>query len=242
MKEERIKKEKVNDFKILLEKIAKKDSSTIQVFFNEVAIYMFENLQICAGNDVYTFAEVEFYYHDDKSFNNEVYNCTYPRNRRCGEFFWHYSGMDICFNCDLSLTGKMYFGGILIRCLEKHGEEEGIIAGPMRCSCEVMNSCNSNMIGPCLADIDEKYKPKGKLLSTIRYGVKDEEQNEQNMLCFCYYLDLASWTRERNNVLSMINNNTKYRFDKIKKESYNSCPNRRKIREKIISNTVHYYR
>jgi len=221
-----IKKEKVIAFKELLNEIKEvgKNGCTIQSYFDKIASFLFRNLQICAGNDNYTFAEIEFYYHSDElNLNNSIFNCTYPRVRNCGEFFWHYSGVDICFDSNYNMDGNGNFGGILIRSLIKHGSEGGIIAGPMRCICELMNSCNSENSAPYLADIEDEIRPKECLYSTIRYGVNDGD-NELNL---CYYLDPISWTRKRHNVLMMKDNNIRYEFCTEKNDTYSAIPSKR---------------
>ena len=232
-----IKKEKVAVFKELLNEIKKvgKNGCTIQSYFDKIASFLFRNLQIRAGNDNYTFAEIEFYYHSDElNLNNSIYNCTYPRIRNSGDFFWHYSGVDICFDSNYNMDGNGNFGGILIRSLTKHGSEGGIIAGPMRCTCELMNSCNSENTAPYLADLEEDIRPKEDLYSTIRYGVNDENQLGDKELHFCYYLDPISWTRKRNNVLMMKDNKTRYEFCIEKNDTYSAIPSKRGKHEKVI--------
>ncbi len=70
----------------------------------QIAKTLFENYCIVCGDKVYRFAEIEFYYYKkeesgnnnfDKDWNKE----TYPRNKDAGSFFFHYSGVDICFQC-----------------------------------------------------------------------------------------------------------------------------------------------
>ncbi len=182
-----------------LKEISLKKQEDLQQYFKEVAEYLFRHVLIKAGNDEYTFIEVEFYYYQDGDFKGPLYNCTYPRTRKAGQLFWHYSGVDICFE---SSENEGFFGGILIRGLKKYKEgleknNYEIIAGPMRCSDELMNSCEKEL--PIIVDgvslsINEPQP-------TIRYGIKaDVEQSEPKMF-FCYYLEQESWNRTRKNVL-----------------------------------------
>lgn len=177
-----------NNFIRLLNKIQeKKKGDNIQQYFAEVADYLFKHVAIQAGETRFTFAEIEFYYYKEGEFEGPLYNCTYPRTRKSGKFFWHYSGMDICFE---SSEEKKYFGGILIRSVKRGSE---IIAGPMRCSDEIMNSCDGEL--PCLVDRETACETP---VSTIRYGI--EADNNQNMK-FCFYIEPETWNRKREGVL-----------------------------------------
>ena len=165
-----------NDFIELLNKIQeKKKGDDIQQYFAEVADYLFKHVAIQAGETKFTFAEIEFYYYKEGTFEGPLYNCTYPRTRKVGKFFWHYSGMDICFE---SSEEKKYFGGILIRSIKKGNK---IIAGPMRCSDEIMNSCDGEL--PCLVDIETE---NGTPDSTIRYGIESDKNQDMK---FCFYIE-----------------------------------------------------
>ena len=154
-----------------------KERGDIQAYFDDLADYLFHHVAIKAGDDTFTFIEVEFYYYqkgkDGKKgiFEGErIFNCTYPRTRKAGQFFWHYSGLDICFESS-DEEKEEHFGGILIRSLMKKGKEEKkdeVIAGPMRCSNELMNSSKNEL--PSL--IDYEANSDKKLASTLRYGIK----------------------------------------------------------------------
>ena len=76
----------------------------------------------CGGNEFY-FAELEFYYYRTKdkeileSANSQWEGVTYPRITKAGDFFYHLSGCDICFESHLVKSGKEIDGeggGILI--------------------------------------------------------------------------------------------------------------------------------
>ena len=206
---------KVNLLKEKLELIKQEVSESVQVYFDNLAGFMFNNIQICAGDDTYTFIEVEFYYYDKIKFNGPIYDCTYPRTRSTGSFFWHYSGTDICFDSD---ENKGYYGGILIRSLKKITENgEEIIAGPMRCVNELMNSCVDKI--PFLEDKTEEDKTLPQ--KTIRYGIaadKNAFQNNENIEPrYCYFCPQTNWTRVR--VIGMNN--------KKKIDYYNAQPEKR---------------
>ncbi len=113
----------------------------IQDKCSKIAEELFFNYGIkCGDNKIYRFAEIEFYYYrkDKCGINNFDANWnreTYPRNKNAGDLFFHYSGIDICFQCQFDenvLEGEYgEFGGILIRSLLY---ENKILAGPLFCA------------------------------------------------------------------------------------------------------------
>lgn len=203
------------DFIELLNKIQKTKEADIQQYFEEVAEYLFNHMAIKAGDKEFTFAEIEFYFYKENEFEGPLYNCTYPRTRNAGQFFWHYSGLDICFE---SKEEKRYFGGILIRSLMKDGE---IIAGPMRCSDEIMNSCEECM--PFLIDYETHV---GKPKSAIRYGIDADKNDNESNIEFCYYIPGIEWTRPRGKVLVADKTTGGYK-EKSKTDYYSAQPDKR---------------
>ena len=87
-----------------------------QMHFDEMAKYFLGNVAIVIGDSnfkqiKYYLEEIEFYYNNlpqkdldsaknksekEKNFINH-FSCTYKRNKNAGQLFWHYSGVDICF-------------------------------------------------------------------------------------------------------------------------------------------------
>ena len=160
---------KTNDFISKLSEITLKNKSNIQQYFEEVADFLFQHIAIKAGECIFTFLEIEFYYYKQGNLEGPLFNCTYPRTRKAGQFFWHYSGIDICFE---SNEEERTFGGILIRSL--------------------MNCCNKEL--PILIDREDILE--NKPISTIRYGI--EADKAQKEMKFCYYLEQNRWSRTRN--------------------------------------------
>ena len=192
----------------LLEVSHYNNQDEIQRYFGEVADKLFKHVAIEAGNDIFTFVEVEFYYYKKGVFEGPLFNCTYPRTRTVGQFFWHYSGMDICFE---SIEKKGYFGGILIRSLKKRSGE--IIAGPMRCSNEIMNSCNGEM--PRLIE----HKTECEVSDPItRYGIEADIKHNEAGMKLRYYVEQKTWNRKRSNVL--VADNTTGDYKQVSKTDY----------------------
>lgn len=186
----------------------KKSEADLLQFFKKVADCLFNHVAIQAGETTFIFAEIEFYYYKKDVFEGPMYNCTYPRTKHAGQFFWHYSGMDICFE---SSEENRCFGGILIRSIKKDGE---IIAGPMRCSDEIMNSCKDEM--PRLVDRETGCESP---VSTIRYGIKaDKTDNKAGMKLRYYIKQDDSWKRKRKGVL--VADKTTGGYKKVSKTDY----------------------
>ena len=86
----------------------------VQNKFKGIAKKLFDNYGIKCGNKIFRFAEIEFYYYNKKEKWQDKWNtATYYRDKNAGELFFHYSGVDICFQSD----SENEFGGILIRSL-----------------------------------------------------------------------------------------------------------------------------
>ena len=155
----------------------------------KIAKTLFENYSVACGDKVYRFAEIEFYYYKkeelgknnfDKDWNRE----TYPRNKDAGDFFFHYSGVDICFQCHYDDVDKDNeygeFGGILIRSLL---DGEKILAGPLFCANMMLNACKGIM--PALK---KENSQKYELKSATRFGISsDKNQEKGKELFLCYY-------------------------------------------------------
>ena len=181
---------------------------------SKIAEELFSNYCVKCGNKYFRFAEIEFYYYKkeksgannfDAAWNKE----TYPRNADAGDFFFHYSGVDICFQSrfDDSKSEKGNedlgeFGGILIRSLL---DGDKILAGPLFCANAMLNVCKEHM--PELV----QAVPKTYVLEkTTRCGIAsdnaqceggidlhrteneecvstDNGQVKQNPLLLCYY-------------------------------------------------------
>ena len=165
------------------------DIAGIQDRCFEIAKTLFENYSVKCGDKAYRFAEIEFYYYEkeescnnnfDKDWNRE----TYPRNKDAGKFYFHYSGVDICFQChydDIEKDNEYgEFGGILIRSLRDGNK---ILAGPLFCANMMLNACKENM--PTLEKSDYQLC---RLESTTRFGIaSDKRQDKDKKLFLCYY-------------------------------------------------------
>ncbi|MBR4924437.1 MAG: hypothetical protein IKZ61_01665 [Prevotella sp.] len=170
----------------------------IKVKCAEIARKLFCNYRIKCNNTTFSFAEIEFYYYDRNAYlkDNKQFKwqeVTYPRDDyKAGQLFYHLSGIDICFDSQYKKE-KVKFGGILIRAIK---DESGlIIAGPLNCKDEILNTCkNGNM--PELICTSEKRKIV--LVPTYRSLGKTGTDKENDSLCFFDgSIGIGDWNPER---------------------------------------------
>ena len=146
----------------------------------ELANDLFNNYCIQCGEKKFYFAEIEFYYYEKGRWEKDWNEKTYPRKgKKGGEFFFHYSGFDICFESDYN-DSNAKFGGILIRSLK---DDDGkYITGPSVCSLEILNTCSNQKIWPQLKPCHNACKicdiPIG------RYGITYKNNHDDKPLCF----------------------------------------------------------
>lgn len=193
-----------------------------QMHFDEMAKYFLGNVAIVIGDSnskqiKYYLEEIEFYYNNlpkkdldsaknksekEKNFINH-FSCTYKRNKNAGQLFWHYSGVDICFQ---SYLEDNCYGGILIRSMSKcDGNENNteLIAGPLRCANEIANQSIILKSIPKIEEIKDAKRNirEDKIASTIRQGIEnnkrygdkikkvgDEYVVPHDFPHFCYYV------------------------------------------------------
>ena len=73
----------------------------IQKRCKKIAKMLFNKHGIKCGNKTFRFAEIEFYYYNkEKEWQDKWNTATYYRNKNAGNLFFHYSGVDICFQSD----------------------------------------------------------------------------------------------------------------------------------------------
>lgn len=177
--------------------------------FAEIANILLLHTQITIGNNVsYTIEEIEFYYYRNEYFDGPEFYCTYPHISKACDFFFHYSGVDICFE-----STDYSFGGILIRSLKRKekGAEEELIGGPMRCSTELANVCSRT--GEKIALVVNGHKIKNVTPdATIRQGIKTDYSVMDGKIApvikYCYYIpqrENSRWIRKRKDVCELIN-------------------------------------
>ena len=144
--------------------------------FHELATKIMNHYCISNGQYHYYPIEIEFYvYINGKHEDHHVY----PRdNKNNGDLFFHYSGIDICFESSLQ-NGS--FGGALIRALERiEKDKNGNIlyyGGPLVCVNEILNTAKRE------CSLEEIHRP-GKEVNAEKYGqrvgIKAIKKTEDN--------------------------------------------------------------
>ncbi len=229
----------------------------LQKRFDEMAKYFLGNVAIIIGDSNskqirYYLEEIEFYYNNlskkdldsaknksekEKNFINH-FSCTYKRNRDAGQLFWHYSGIDICFQ---SYPEDNCYGGILIRSMSKcDGNENNpeLIAGPLRCANEIANQSINLKSIPQIEEI-KSSKRNINIASTIRQGIENNKRygdiinkNGEEYVVpndfphFCYYVKRKnkSWSTMVDGKPVRYSANPEVRL----KEFYNTIKNEKK--------------
>ena len=226
-----------------------------QDYFDRIAKYILGHVAIVIGDSnskqiKYYLEEIEFYYNNqqitevDISFQKDgkditqkknFFSCTYKRERDAEKLFWHYSGVDICFQSD-----KTCYGGILIRSISKcEGDEKNteLIAGPLRCANEIANQSINLKSIPRIEEIKwttNRILSVDNIGSTVRQGIENADRYKieleriknvgaekiSDFPFFCYYIKRG---RE----------NWKIRVDD-KTVNYNSIPEKRNGIERNI--------
>ncbi len=176
--------------------------SEIKTTFVEIAKNLFNNFYIICGDKEYYFAEIEFYYYNQCQYLKELFDwqkVTYCRtDKKVGDFLYHLSGIDICFNSKNDDKKAEEFGGILIRSI-KDKNNIVVAAGPYTCRDFILNNCESKGIMPHLEYIkrEKDYTPFTPKPFKRSLGKDDMKQNIDGELELCFYDDRLAWKTER---------------------------------------------
>ncbi len=161
-----------NNIKDLLEIWEKKiDTDKLK----ELAKKLMNEYCIYNGQYHYRPIEIEFYIYDkDKHADEHVYY----RNKKAGELFFHYSGMDICFESSSPQPNNgnkdVRFGGILIRALERIESDNQLFGGPLVCMCEIINTATEK------CKVKKKPISESKNIDTFGQRVGIKAKNEKD--------------------------------------------------------------
>lgn len=163
--------------------------------FKELADILFSCFVIRKGDRTYHLTDVEFYLYD----NSHRDIITYPRNCPAGYWFFHASGVDISFESHINLregvqkpilTQEAFFGGILIRGIEKivQGGTNVIFDGPMKAMEELFDQFDAFGEVPDFPKL-ESCAPISALICapTMRHGLeRDSAKKVHNILAYNY--------------------------------------------------------
>lgn len=197
---------------------------------SEIAEELFKNYCIVCGEKIFALAEIEFYYFKEGEFEGKWNEKTYERNPyKPGLLFYHLSGVDICFESELTKDNKRkkhgYGGGILIRSVVEVNEDGKylvdkdnnykITVGPLTCVNMMLNACNGKSM-PQIKNISIPERDNFNLKETYRYlGENDfklienekKEKDETNIdgdlkLAFYDPFSIEMWEHARSSYYS----------------------------------------
>ena len=203
----------------------------VEQTFNIIADILLNKCAIKVGEKRYRMLEIEFYLFS--KIHKDI--IAYPRtNREGGEWFFHPSGVDLCFSSFCKTEENKYvfnpeenrFGGVLIRSIVEVDSymnpiEGKIINGPMKCMdllFKTFGAFDDNRNLNQIASIIESEKDgKDSIISVIRHiPVKDDKKKIQSIFSENYGIkskeqnedEIEQWKNELN-VFSL---NRKWRF------------------------------
>lgn len=171
------------------------DLDSQEIHFKELAKIILENVIIKKGDNLYIPREIEFYLYSSK--HRDI--ITYPRNSCGGEWFFHPSGVDITFESNVEirpnsknvnkpfLTNDAFFGGILIRAIDKIEKSKGdiikSITGPLNVLDELFdqfNAFNKPDNFPCLIAYSHDLGKARLHNDGLRYNLLAKNKTSEN--------------------------------------------------------------
>lgn len=123
--------------------------------FKDIAETLFNRFAIKTKGGIYRLMEIEFYWKSPTHKDGSTYERKYV-NPQQGEWFFHYSGVDIALRND-DING---YGGILIRKVQ-NVETKEIFKGPMVCAMKLFSGVSA---------ISKDFYPQ-----IVKYDFSDEE-------------------------------------------------------------------
>lgn len=151
--------------------------------FEYIAQTLFDNYAIQTHNALYRLIEIEFYWNSP----NHVDNCTYTRkhvNPKTGEWFFHYSGVDIALNDEE--TGG--YGGILIRNIYDINKNVAV-KGPLVCAMKLFSETNAFAQSIKTQIIPYSFN-KSLVINRPRKGLgQNAKENGADKLNYAFFID-----------------------------------------------------
>ncbi|MDD2699365.1 MAG: hypothetical protein PHF17_11245 [Arcobacteraceae bacterium] len=160
-----------------------KENIDFEEIFKTHAEELMSQYALTNEKETFLFKEIEYYFYDETR-HPDPYVHGSCKQKFCGEYYYHYSGLDITFG-----NGN-YSGGILIRGISKivdNKEEEEPIFGPKnslkRMLCSKLNGgtykySDKNTQGYCIKVCKLKLPLKNiTLFSSVRFGLYVHEDD-----------------------------------------------------------------
>ena len=151
--------------------------------FKGIAQKLFDNYAIQNHDSIFRIIEIEFYWTSPNHKDDSTYQRKHV-NPRQGEWFFHYSGVDIALMNEE--TGG--FGGILIRSIYDI-EAKKIYKGPMVCSMKLFSGTDAFTESLKTKIIEGEFK-KSTIKKNMRVGLGDNaKRSGSEKLNYNYSID-----------------------------------------------------
>ena len=152
--------------------------------FKEIANRLLNEYAIHTHDSIYRITELEVYWNSTKHVDKSTY-CRTHVNPNSGDWFFHYSGVDIALKNE---TNGGY-GGILIRNIIDIKNNNKLYKGPMVCAMRLFSGTNAFEQTIETRLIPYKFK-KVKIESGARIGLgKNALINDANKLHYRFYIN-----------------------------------------------------
>lgn len=164
--------------------------------FELLADALLNGFVVVKGNKRYRILEIEFY-HSQIESPLTVEKVTYPRVAAAGRWFFHSSGVDICF-----ASGPGCYGGILIRSIREMSSDRPV-CGPYNVMDELFDqfdALENPEDFPLLKAVDQYSR--NEVLSGCRYHTTKKAgkvwpEDVDPELTYRYYLSEEVWRYDR---------------------------------------------
>ena len=143
----------------LSQKLCKKNINNYQVVFSEYANKLMNEYCLKVDDKKYNLIEIEFYFYDKENHPDPYIYCN-EKQKECGEFYFHGSGMDITFG------NRICYGGILIRSIMN--EEGQYINGSLK----LLEELFCDEIDKLKIELIEKDIGKKNIFCSTRVGLQ----------------------------------------------------------------------
>ena len=171
------------------------ESKAPAIAFKELADILFSSYVIQKGDCTYRLTDIEFYLYNN--IHRDI--ITYPRNCPAGYWFFHASGVDISFESHINLregvqkpilTQEAFFGGILIRGIEKiiQGGINILFDGPMKAMDELFDQFDAFGKVSDFPKLESSAPMSARICTpTMRHGLeRDSAKKVHNILAYNY--------------------------------------------------------
>jgi len=153
------------------------NESTILKSFEEIATELINQYCISVESKKYRILELEFYFYHEEKFR-DCFTYRKEEQKTNGEWYFHYSGIDITFG------SKHSWGGILLRSIgemDDNNKITNVICGPLKLKNVLLNNFHSIFQDSITFKLEKIILPTKDLFKSSRIGLtlKGKDHIEQ---------------------------------------------------------------